>query len=59
MTFTEEQKAEYVAALVRERDGYEAAGLTDRAKEVEEELHRWGNAAKPPAKRATTRKKAG
>lgn len=57
MTYTEEQNAEMIAALIRERDGYERLGLDDRVREVDEELARWGANAKPPAKRAATRRK--
>lgn len=47
----EEQKA-YIAALLKEREGYEKYGLTDRVEEVDAELDRLGHKAKPPAKRA-------
>jgi len=55
---TKEQQQEYIAALIRERDGYVRAGWLDRVPDVEAELERCGHNAKPPAKRATTMKKA-
>lgn len=53
---TDEQQAVQIAALIRERDGYEAAGKTDRAEQVTAELTRLGAKATPPAKRATKRR---
>lgn len=53
---TSEQKRDLIAALIRERAGYEQYGLTDRVAEVDAELARWGHGAKAPAKRATTMK---
>jgi hypothetical protein len=57
---TDEQKKAHIAALLRERDGYERYGLTERVAEVDAELSRWGHRAQTPAKRATkmTRKAA-
>jgi hypothetical protein len=52
---TDEQHAAHIAALLREREGYEAAGKTDRAEQVTAELRRLGAEATPPAKRATKR----
>lgn len=49
---TNEQKKEYIAALLRERAGYEQYGHTDRVAEVDAELERVGHKAKPPAQRA-------
>lgn len=51
----DEQVRDHIAALIRERDGYLKAGLTDRAAEVDLELRKWGADSKPPVKRATRR----
>lgn len=56
---TEEQKAEYLAALVRERDGYARMGRPENVAEVEAEIARVRGEAKPPAKRAQTRVRKG
>jgi hypothetical protein len=48
-----EQKKEYIAALLREREGYEKYGRTDELAAVDAELKRLGHGGKPPAKRAT------
>lgn len=50
-----EQRAAYVSALIRERDGYRNAGLEDRAAEVDAHLRDIGEKAKTPAKRAEKR----
>jgi len=47
--------AEYLASLIKERDGYLAAGLQDRAAEVAAELARVGHKTKTPAARSTKR----
>lgn len=52
MSMTNEQQKEYIAALIRERDGYLRIGQTDRAAEVDVELTRAGHKAKPPSKRS-------
>jgi hypothetical protein len=54
---TDEQKAELIAALVRELEGYEKYGRKDRAAEVKKQLDAIGAEGKPPAKRATKSKK--
>lgn len=50
---TNQQSADYIAALLRERDGYEVHGRTEKVAEVNAELKRIGAQGKPPAKRAT------
>lgn len=42
MNETEELRAQQIAALIHEREGYERAGQQDRADEVTAELHRLG-----------------
>jgi hypothetical protein len=54
---TTEQQKEYIAALLRERDGYLRIQDKARAAEVDAELERVGFKAKAPAKRATKLKK--
>lgn len=49
---TSEQQKDHIAALLREREGYERHGLKDRVKDVDAELTRLGHKAKAPAKRA-------
>lgn len=51
----ETEKAEKIAALLREKAGYEQRGLTDRVAAVDAELRAIGAEAAPPAKRATKR----
>lgn len=53
---TDEQKAEYLAALIREREGDVRAGRDTTA--IDAELARLGHEAKAPAKRAQTRTRA-
>jgi len=57
---SEEQRAEYIAALLRERAGLAAAGVSDRLRQVDAELARVGHIVEgsAPAKtrRATARK---
>jgi hypothetical protein len=53
---TEEQKAAQITALIREREGYVAAGDTDRADQVTAELRRLGDEGTPPAKRRSQRR---
>jgi hypothetical protein len=50
-----EQRAAYVAALIRERDGYLAGGKVDRAAEVDAHLRDIGEKAAGPVKRAQRR----
>jgi hypothetical protein len=50
---TKEQTKDYIAALLRERAGYEQYGHADRVAEVDAELERVGHKAKTPAQRAT------
>jgi hypothetical protein len=50
-----QQKAAQIAALLRERQGYEARGENQRAAAVTAELRRLGAEAAPPAKRAQRR----
>lgn len=45
----------YINSLLRERDGYEAAGNTAGVKDVTAELQRVGAESKPKAKRAEKR----
>ena len=45
----------YINSLVRERDGYEAAGNKEGVKDVTAELQRVGAESKPKAKRAEKR----
>lgn len=44
-----------IAALIRERVGLEARGLTDRVKQVDEQLRLLGAKGATPAKRAEKR----
>lgn len=53
MSETNEQNAQRIRALIRERAGYAQRGLTERVKQVDAELKALGAAGKPPAKRAT------
>lgn len=50
---TNEQKKEYIAALLREREHYVRYDLPERVKEVDAELAKAGHKAQTPAKRAT------
>lgn len=50
---TNEQKKEYIAALLREREGYVRYDRPDDVKAVDAELTRLGHKAQTPAKRAT------
>lgn len=52
---TDEERALQIRALIREREGYEARGLGDRAELVNAELRRLGSQAAPPQKRAEKR----
>lgn len=58
-TETDEQAKAYIAALLREREGYERYGNADGVAQVNAELERAGANAAPPAKRAAKRAKAG
>jgi len=44
-----------IAALLREREGYERSGKPERAAEVTEQLQALGHEAKAPARRAEKR----
>lgn len=57
--FAARRRAEYVAALKDERDGYARVGQTDRAKIVDEEIRRTEKpeGAKPKPKRDTAENK--
>jgi hypothetical protein len=57
-TFTDEQKADRIAALTRELAGYETYGNTDRAKQVKAQLAELGADAATPQKRAAKKAKA-
>lgn len=50
-----ETKDPRIAALLREREGYERYGRTDRVKAVDAELERLGHSEKPTKKAAPTR----
>lgn len=50
---TNEQKKEYIAALLREREHYVRYDLPDRLKAVDAELEKVGHKAQAPAKKAT------
>jgi hypothetical protein len=52
---TEQQKAEYITALLDERRVCERRGLTDRVNDINAELRAQGHEAKTPAKRAESR----
>lgn len=55
---SDEERAATIAALIREKAGYEARGDQDGISQVDAELDRLSANAKPPAKRASTRRKA-
>lgn len=50
---TKEQTKDYIAALLREREGYERYGNAEGLASVDAELERVGHKAKTPARRAT------
>lgn len=52
---TEEDRANTIRALLRERVGYETAGKQDRVDAVNAELSRLGHTATAPQKRAEKR----
>lgn len=52
---TDQLRQEHIAALIRERDGYQTDGNAERAAEVTAELTRLGAEAKPKQKRAAKR----
>lgn len=54
----DEQRKEWVAALLEERRGYVTHGLDERVAEVDAVLARLGAEGVAPAKRATRRKAA-
>ncbi len=49
---TDEQRKAYIAALLREREGYERYDHAEKVEEVDAELKRVGYQAKTPAKRS-------
>jgi len=55
---SDEERAAHIKALLHERAGYEARGDQDGISQVNAELDRLSANAKPPAKRAATRRKA-
>lgn len=52
---TEEDRADMIRALLRERAGYETAGKQDRVAAVNAELSRLGHTASAPQTRAEKR----
>lgn len=52
---TDQQKADYIKALIKERGSCEKRGLTDRVMDIDAELKKVGYEAKTPAKRAESR----
>jgi hypothetical protein len=57
-SLTDQQRADRIAALVREQEGYEKYGKTDRVKEVQAQLDALGAEGAPPQKRAAKKAKA-
>ena len=55
---TDDKKARYIAALLEERSVCEKRGLTDRVKDINDELRAQGHEAAAPAKRAESRPRA-
>ena len=51
----DEDRTAYIAALIREREGYERYGNTDGVAAVDAELRRLGALAEPPVERAVRR----
>lgn len=54
---TDEQRANLIRALLREKAGYEQYGRTFDAAQVDEQLKLLGHGAAAPAKRATQMKR--
>lgn len=52
---TDQKQRAHIAALIREREGYERSGKADRVKAVDEQLRRLGHQGKAPAARAIKR----
>ena len=52
---TDEEKADRIAALIREREGYERRGMDDRVAAINADLHALGEKAATPAARAAKR----
>jgi hypothetical protein len=52
---TDQERNDYIRALITERDQYLRAGNTDRAAQVTAELRRIGAEAEPPARKAARR----
>ena len=55
---SDQEKARYITALLEERRGCEKRGLTDRVKDIDDELRAQGHKAAAPAKRAESRPRA-
>ena len=55
MADTKEQEKAQIAALLREREGYERSGNKERMAAVDAELRRLGHKASAPSKRAEKR----
>lgn len=52
---TDQKRQAHIAALIREREGYERSGKAERVKAVDAELRRLGHEAAPPVARAARR----
>lgn len=52
---TDEKRAGYIRALLKERAGAEQYGRTDKVAEIDDELRRLGAASVAPVKRAAKR----
>lgn len=52
---TEQERADHIKALLRERAQAEAAGRSDVVAAVDEQLRIYGHEAKAPARRAVRR----
>lgn len=52
---TEQERADHIKALLRERAQAEAAGRVDVVAAINEQLRVYGHEGKPPAKRAVRR----
>ena len=51
-------KANYIKALLEEREGCDKRGQSDRLKDIDAELRKVGHEASAPAKRAESRPRA-
>ncbi len=56
---SQQEKAQMIRSLLREREGCERRGLDERVKLINLELARYGYASAPPAKRAERRPASG